>query len=441
MLPAPGPRPEDGPVRIPLLALPVLLALPCTAPGAGEEDPIRNPRLPAAWRVREREEVPASAVAGIAAHLGAPIERLENVVLDAGGIRLQVNLALAHDEAGARALEARFLSLHGEDPAFCARRGRLAAEIVCGNRLAAQRARYTLGFEGPRPAAWSVALAVAPLDSSDDARWNDLFLVLGGIPPGPETIPDPQVAAAARGFTFGKSLRLRDSPPPGFATRFSFAPRPGRRGTAPAETLAAFGDLPRKRGIPIVRVEALVPVLPFSPRPLERGADLEALRAPTPAWPAGDEGIRRAAAAALTGPEGPAKPGTRAGVERILALVRSRVRYGGEEVGSRYGVARVLEQGYGRCWDLSDAFVTFCRASGTPARQVGGWIRGLSGHVWSEALVEGEGWVEVDATTSWTGVSEDYVPLWTSADGRIPLVYFGAPDIGPADPGEARDER
>src|SRR5438105_3918224 len=116
-------------------------------------------------------------------------------------------------------------------------------------------------------------------------------------------------------------------------------------------------------------------------------------------------------------------PGTgppRRRAERLLAAVNARGRFGGESVGSRYGARQALSQGFGHCWDKSDVFVCLCRAAGVPARQVGGWVRGVEGHVWAEVLLEGEGWLAVDATTTWLGVSADYVPLWVSEDGRIP---------------------
>lgn len=425
-------------MRTALLAL----LLPSVLPGpaaAAEEDPIRNPRLPAAWTVVDRREVKGPDRERIAERLGVPLERLENVRLDAGGLPLQVNLALCPDVEAARRLEAKFVALHGEDPAFAVRGGRRVAEIVCGNRIAAQRARHLTGLEPPRPLAWSVSFAAAPLESSDGMRWNALFNALGALRGGAEGPADAAVAEAARGFEFGKVLRVRNAPPPGFATRFDFAPRPGRRTRSPAEEAAAFGDLPRRAGIPRVLVEALVPVLPFTARPVEKGLDEAALVASTPAWPAED--LQALAEFALDDRRGTVKPKSRAALERILALVRQKVRYGGEVVGSRYGVKKVLEQGFGHCWDLSDVFIALCRASGTPARQVGGWIRGVSGHVWTEALVDGEGWVEVDPSTSWTGVSGDYVPLWTSSDGRTPFVYFGPPTLEPADPEEALEDR
>jgi transglutaminase-like putative cysteine protease len=100
-------------------------------------------------------------------------------------------------------------------------------------------------------------------------------------------------------------------------------------------------------------------------------------------------------------------------------------RYDGVNPGSRHGVKQVLKQGYGRCWDFSDGFITLCRAANVPCRQVMGWLHGVSGHVWAEVLLEGKGWRQVDPTAG-MGCDYRYVPLVTSETGQTPLVYVSA---------------
>ena len=62
-----------------------------------------------------------------------------------------------------------------------------------------------------------------------------------------------------------------------------------------------------------------------------------------------------------------------------------------------------------------------------PARQIMGWVDGMGGHIWAEAYIKNEGWIQLDATASFLGVSEDYVPFFIIEDGRVPAVYWDSP--------------
>ncbi len=107
----------------------------------------------------------------------------------------------------------------------------------------------------------------------------------------------------------------------------------------------------------------------------------------TPFWPADDPEVRALAREITAGADGEAET-----LEALFDWVRGHIEYGGG-TGTRYGTMQVLSQGYGRCWDASDVFVTLCRASGLPARQLSGWLAGPdgSGHIWSQAWLSGEG--------------------------------------------------
>ena len=104
-------------------------------------------------------------------------------------------------------------------------------------------------------------------------------------------------------------------------------------------------------------------------------------------------------------------------------------------LGSRYGVKTALRQRFGMCWDFSDCFVTLCRASGVPCRQVYGWVHPLDGHVWAEVLIEGKGWRQVDPEAG-AGCDSRYVPFVASESGAMPMVYTSAVRIVPR---EAKD--
>jgi transglutaminase-like putative cysteine protease len=64
-----------------------------------------------------------------------------------------------------------------------------------------------------------------------------------------------------------------------------------------------------------------------------------------------------------------------------------------------------------------------------PCRVVFGWLNGVSGHVWAEVYLDDEGWISVDPTCSWLGVTDDYIPLFISEDGHPPFVYTDFPEI------------
>jgi len=384
----------------------LLLVLASSAAFAADEDPVENPRLPRMWKVVERTKAPAATVAGLAKKLGVSLTSIENCLLDAGGVGVKINVARCADEAQAETLRKKFESVHGGDALFAVRRGADVAEIVCSNRFVARKARDVVGWDIEArwcgPAYYRATMQVAPLVSCDGMRWNRLFNLL-------RKSDDPKFAAAieaeAKGFEF--------------ADRF---PRDKSGEPTP----------PRVHGIPRVELVRDVTVPVF--RTCVTRADPSSWTASTAAWPTDAPEVAAAVKEAL-GESPPNSAQERA--ERVLAWVHAHVKYGGDEPGSRWGTTKVIAQGFGRCWDQSDVFVTLCRAAGVPARQVAGWLHGSEGHVWAEILVgkeESDGVaygvvLAVDPGTTWLGVSEDYVQLWSSDDGRTPFVYWGAPKI------------
>lgn len=71
----------------------------------------------------------------------------------------------------------------------------------------------------------------------------------------------------------------------------------------------------------------------------------------------------------------------------------------------RYGAVKTFLLGKGVCEDITDLFVTLCRAAGIPATETTGPIYsqdGLMGigetHTWADVYVPGYGWLEVDPT-------------------------------------------
>jgi len=157
-----------------------------------------------------------------------------------------------------------------------------------------------------------------------------------------------------------------------------------------------------------------------------RKAD-ESLLSATEFWPSDDADIIALARKITTG-----KRTTDDKVQAILEWLApgKNIRFGGGVTGSRWGVKRVMRQKCGRCWDFSDCFVTLCRASGIPCRQVGGWLYGTSGHIWAEYLDEGKGWKQVDPTGGGKLHCGIYhIPYFTSETGEMPILYLSMPKI------------
>jgi hypothetical protein len=390
----------------------VVLALAVPAVAAPDEDPIQNPRLPRLWRVERRTQATEPQRMAIGTKLGVSLTSLENVELDAGGVRLKVNFAHTPDEKEAETLRAKFQVIHGGDAVYAVRHGADVAEIVCENHEVARKARELLGWDVPGHSVtgayyFRAKLRVAPLERADGMRWNRLYNLLRA-PDDPTK--DAAIKEEAKAFVFADRL--------------------------PAARLDV-SKVEHEHGVPRIEFteEDSLDIFQAS----RTHEDVSGWTAGTEAWPVDAPEVRAAAKEAL-GEQPPASPRDRA--ERVLGWVHAHVRYGGDVVGSRYGVAKVMAQGFGRCWDQSDVFIAVCRAAGVPARQVGGWLlsplvgdgepRG-EGHVWAEIVVDEKDGVAhvlaIDPGATWLGVSEDYIPLWRSPDGRTPFVYWSEPKI------------
>jgi len=82
-----------------------------------------------------------------------------------------------------------------------------------------------------------------------------------------------------------------------------------------------------------------------------------------------------------------------------------QARLAGESI-ERYGAVETLALKRGVCEDISDLFVTLCRASGIPAIEVSGPTYSRDGvtspaesaHAWTEVYIPGYGWLQVDPT-------------------------------------------
>jgi transglutaminase-like putative cysteine protease len=191
-------------------------------------------------------------------------------------------------------------------------------------------------------------------------------------------------------------------------------------------TKYTFENMPQKAGVRYVSIEATVTTYEGA---LMAGARREGddLLGPTQFWPVDDPHIQALARKITMGRET-----QEARVRAILdwLMPGKNIEFKGPARGSRYGARKVLEQGFGRCWDFCDCFVTLCRACAVPCRQIGGWLYGASGHMWAEVFIEGKGWHQVDPTGGALVQCGIYhIPWLTSEDGSMPVLYVSLPKI------------
>jgi hypothetical protein len=406
---------EDGDMRLDLFAVLLPLAL------GGSEPEVRNrfADLPAGWRVEQDTQAPALQAAEIGKKLGGEVVGLTNTVLSVDGQRLQVNQISCRTAADAERIYRTLRKSKGH-PALALRRETTVIEFVVGDVRLAVRGNYVLRYR-PATARYHVRFAAAPLVQCDYMRWNGVFNAFMKLEQA-AAADRPAAEAAAlnlvQGFQFGDTLWLRRHGQGPVETQWSLNPSGEAGASMDGSRHFTFATIPKRAGVPYVLVAADVTSEAFAQTPAEpsRSSDLTAA---TDLWPVDDPEIRKLVAEITAN-----KVARREQVQAILEwlLPGRNVRYAGDVIGSRYGAAAVLKQGYGHCWDFSDLFITLCRAAGIPARQVGGWLFEQDGHVWAEVLCDETGWEAVDPTAG-MGCGSDYIPLLSTTDGRWPWVY------------------
>ncbi len=409
----------------PLGAVLVVVALALPASG-GSIDPTKA-SLPAGWRVTQPGELEAAEVRGIAERLGVELSRIRNTAVSINGFAAQVNWLLAPDEDAAKAVEAALVRLRGAD--FAARQGREVIEVVGTNVLLARTVLAALGLREGAEATYEVKARIGLVDEGDDDHANDVFVAFLEREKDPSRAAeiDRRIQETVKGWTFGRTLCLAASDPGWITASWSFEPEPTSRKRVGDQEVVTFEDPPTELGIPYVDAEARITVRArFEPSRPGLPADAKALLAPTPRWPVDADAVRAVVAGTR------AKTTAKDDESLVLGLLRhvsQSIRYDGP-LGSRHGVLAVLDQGFGRCWDKSDVLVTLARAAGVPAREVAGWVPPIGqGHVWTEVRLGDRGWVPVDATATWLGTSEDYVPFFVTDDGAMPILYLAMPTV------------
>ncbi len=391
----------------------------------GDEPLLR--KLPPGVYVQKSSVVPARQAAAIGNKLGGRITRLSNSTLRVHGRSIQVNIISAADASSAKTIHTSLGKIKSFP--YCLRKGTIVVEYV-GRRIdeaLALKTSYELGFLAKPPqVTYHITAEVAAIQQADYMACNELFNQFLQLERS--RTPNPsleQLTQLKRRFTFGNSLTLRTQKQDGAKNAHHFDIPPKKTQTGSTVTTYTFDRLPQRHGVPFVQVSMTIRVDDSGLTPDPQQPDSESTRA-TRYWPARNETVL-ALAESIT-------RGSSTNEAKANAILRwlspgSHIRYAGK-TGSRWGVEKVLQQKFGHCWDFSDCFVTLCRASGVPARQVAGWFYGASGHVWAEYYREGKGWQQVDPTGGGKLQCGIYhIPYFTSTDGEMPIVYLSMPKI------------
>jgi hypothetical protein len=308
------------------------------------------------------------------------------------------------------------------NPIYCLRKEKQVVELISREPCLVIEAGYVLDFV-PRQLKYRVSFWVATVDKCDYPNFNKLFnLLLEYEKAADKPAVEKRISELARNFTFGDSIVLRT---PADKSPYKFGKAPVKTETLGQgdRTQYSFGDLTKVAGIPFTEVSAEIGVTAFEFRQPKTKPG-QSMLDPTAFWPVEDKEVKELAARIASGAKTDAQK-----VKSLLdwLVPGKNIKYG-EAVGTRYGVKQTLKQGFGQCWDFSDVFVSLCRASGVPCRQVGGWLYGQCGHIWAEVYIDGKGWQYVDPTAgSPCGVY--HVPFFLTEDGEMPIVYVTIPKL------------
>lgn len=382
--------------------------------GAQPDTGLPFPTVPPGWSVTKTTPVFTREFAGVSA-------RITNTHLVVDGQKLQVNVLTCPTEADAAKVRAALLrgKASGSEARF-PQMGTRVLELI-GELRTIERGYRELGFK--QRVVYDVAFQATPLVQCEAMAWNRLFNAF--LPAEPN---EARVRELNKSFTYGDTIRLRTHGLGGAASTFTFGAKATTSKTeAEGEVLVeTFANLPKKYDVPQIGVTGVVTCEAFALTPSKRKAGKE-LIGPTEFWPSADAAVVTLARK-ITG--GAADPNAKVAALLAWFAKPENFRYDKTTVGSRHGALKALQQRFGQCWDFSDAFITLARAAGVPCRQVLGWVHGLSGHVWVEVLIEGEGWRPVDPQAG-AGCDARYVPFQVSESGAVPLVYTSAVKVVP----------
>lgn len=410
-----------------IVVVTLVLSFPLASVSMGQQaaEPLLR-KLPLGVILRSSTAVPAPKLAAIGAKLGGKIERLSNSVVAVQGRTIQVNVIAANDETNAQAIHDSLLKI--KPSPFCLRKGAVVIEYVSKDADAAlaTKTSYELGFlDKPKSVRYRVTAELATVEKADYMACNPLFNQFLALRGGENAEAIRQIGELSKKFTFNRSLTLRSPKLGGEIADYQFQPSATEQAAAAATARYTFDTLPQRHGIPYTTATLEITV---DDSGLVKQTDMPtgSLIAATPFWPADSAAIKDLAKKITQG-----HSDNDAKANAILKWLSpgQNIKYSGQ-TGARWGTEKVFQQKFGHCWDFSDCFVTLCRASGVPSRQVAGWLYGTSGHVWAEYYREGQGWQQVDPTGGGKLPCGIYhIPYFTSEDGEMPILYVAMPKI------------
>lgn len=406
--------------RFPLLLVTLVLSSSLTS---AKEFDIAKVRFPSEWKFQYTREFTEGDVERFGQSQGAKVRRIANHFYDAGGMQLQINTI----ECAGKANTARvFNNITGGDSTKLnyACIGETIFEFRCEWDRVVGIARHLMGCPLTTRVEYEVSFQAVPLERYDYMKWNIFFNCLLDLKKSPEDEGCLERARkCAKNFTFGDGITLRtrgqgEDPP-----QYSFVPEPRDTSAYADYTNYSFAGLDTRGAFPTVDVKARIAVHPYSFMSSNE-VDVDGLVAETAHWPIKHRKVKAILKKVLD-----EEADAQARIEALQAWVRKNIEFGGKIKGSRYGTLKVIEQGFGHCWDQSDVLITLLRAAKVPARQVFGWIHKSSGHVWVEAYIPERGWIQVDPGLTWLGVFEGYIPFVISESGELDFVYHAFPEI------------
>ena len=407
-----------------------VLVLTCVVSHAKADEPADDcfSDLPFGCFVTKSFVAPPNQTANIGQRLGASLKKLSNTYLTVHGSPIQVNILDTATEADAKKLYTVISNMKGH-PAFCLRIKNRVIEFVGNDPALAVKTSYELGFlKKPRVVRYRIKAEISTIDKADYMSFNrlfNIFLSTDSKNPGKEALSE--ITRLSKRFQFGTSLTMRSPDLDKSKAAYEFTPAPYAKKTTENDVMIyLFRNPPKSIGVPYVTTTMQITTDETGFVPTTRKAG-RTLLSPTEFFPSNDPEIIALAAKITTG--------KRTAEDKVRAILEwlapgRNIKFGGPVTGSRWGVKKVLKQKFGQCWDFADCFITLCRASGVPCRQVGGWLYGTSGHIWSDYLDEGKGWKQVDATGAGKlNCGIYHIPYFTSETGEMPILYVSMPSI------------